>query len=153
MKSKVIGLSESRSALKQLGPAVEKKVLNIALMTGAREIVRAIQAQAQAPRRLKAAAAAKTATRAAPRNDIIPGDVYTGFRSPHHRLAHLIEFGTRPRIQKKTGRYTGVMPAKPFVRPAVDQSKDTAERKVRDAIGRGVEREATRLGAGNKAIK
>lgn len=37
-----------------------------------------------------------------------------GARGP----AHLIEFGTAGRRQKKTGRYTGYVVARPFMRPA-----------------------------------
>lgn len=35
----------------------------------------------------------------------------------------LQEFGTGPRRQKKTGRYTGAVPAQPFMRPAWEQHK------------------------------
>ncbi|MCC2547714.1 HK97 gp10 family phage protein [Hymenobacter sp. BT175] len=37
--------------------------------------------------------------------------------------AHLIEFGTAPRV-RKDGRATGSMPAQPFWRPAFEQTKD-----------------------------
>lgn len=37
--------------------------------------------------------------------------------------ATLAEFGSGPRYQKKTGKYVGVMPAQPFMRPAWDQHK------------------------------
>ena len=150
MKSKMIGLAESRAALRQLGPKVEKKVLNAALKAGARVIVGEIKADGRAPRSLTQAAAEKTATRNDMKNDIIKGDVYTGFKSPHHRLAHLFEFGTGPRFQKN-GRYTGQMTATPFVRPAIDRGKGDAERKVRERIAAGVEREAAKLGKANKA--
>jgi len=38
--------------------------------------------------------------------------------------AHLVEFGTADRYQQKSGKYVGRMPAKPFMRPAWDASKD-----------------------------
>lgn len=38
-----------------------------------------------------------------------------------------IELGTGPRIQKKTGRRTGSMPAAPFLRPAFDSEKERAQ--------------------------
>ena len=39
------------------------------------------------------------------------------------RHAHLVEFGTGPRVQKTTGRYVGRAPAQPFLRPAWDENK------------------------------
>jgi hypothetical protein len=40
-----------------------------------------------------------------------------GSLAPH---AHLYEDGTAPRYQKSTGKFTGEMPANPFMRPAWD---------------------------------
>lgn len=61
----------------------------------------------------------------------IIGEVHVGprrrgkFRGRH---AHLVEFGTRPRTIKGRGQYPagtkrGVMPASPFMRPALSQTK------------------------------
>jgi len=49
------------------------------------------------------------------------------------RHAHIIEYGTKPRYQK-SGRYTGIGPAKPFFRPAVDTNREPVYRKVRDKL-------------------
>lgn len=46
------------------------------------------------------------------------------------RLAHLFEFGTTERTQKKTGRSTGHMKATPFLRPAVDSMSEDEVAKV-----------------------
>lgn len=48
--------------------------------------------------------------------------------------AHLIEFGTSRRYQKTTGRYTGIGPAKPFFRPAVDVNIQRVYRDIRDKL-------------------
>jgi hypothetical protein len=48
--------------------------------------------------------------------------------------AHLIEFGTSRRYQKTTGRYTGIGPAKPFFRPAVDTNREPVYRTIRDKL-------------------
>jgi len=46
--------------------------------------------------------------------------------APH---AHWIEFGTGPRYQKKTGKYVGSVPARPFFRPALmTKGKSVANR-------------------------
>jgi HK97 gp10 family phage protein len=42
--------------------------------------------------------------------------LYVGAQSPH---AHLVEFGTGPRFHK-SGKFVGVSPARPFLRPAWD---------------------------------
>lgn len=61
------------------------------------------------------------------------------------RLAHLIEFGTAPRYQKK-GRYTGAMPARPFMRPAMEAlGQDGVEKIWAKAAGRNVDRQLKKL--------
>lgn len=42
-----------------------------------------------------------------------------GWKKPWSRIAHLFEFGTAERVQKKTGRRTGRMAPKPHLRSAV----------------------------------
>lgn len=37
--------------------------------------------------------------------------------------AHLVEYGTGPRYQKKSGKFVGSMPAQPFGRPAWDRDQ------------------------------
>jgi len=51
--------------------------------------------------------------------------------APH---AHLIEYGTRPRIQKTTGRPTGIGPAIPFFRPAVDTNVARIYTQIKDKL-------------------
>lgn len=50
------------------------------------------------------------------------------------RTAHLFEFGTGQRMQGTTGRATGRIAARPFVRPAWDGNKDTALRIIKDQM-------------------
>ncbi len=57
-------------------------------------------------------------------------------KAPH---AHLVESGTGPRYGKKgkksyRGKYFGIMPAKPFFRPAVDENKDKVIKVVLNKI-------------------
>ncbi len=51
--------------------------------------------------------------------------------APH---AHLIEYGTKPRVQKTTGRPTGTGPARPFFRPAVDTNIARVYTKIKDSL-------------------
>ncbi|MFY1710442.1 hypothetical protein J3366_03020 [Tritonibacter mobilis] len=64
-----------------------------------------------------------------------------GADAPH---AHLYEFGTGPRVQSSTGRATGAMPARPFLRPAWDASQAmmlaTLKREVWAEIEKSLER-------------
>lgn len=47
-------------------------------------------------------------------------EVYAGPTNPRGAHGHLVEFGTKARFQKSTGKFVGVMPAQPFMRPAWD---------------------------------
>ena len=51
--------------------------------------------------------------------------------APH---AYIIEYGTKPRYQK-SGRYTGIGPAQPFFRPAVDTNKGRIQDEVITKLG------------------
>ncbi len=46
--------------------------------------------------------------------------MYVGASAPH---AHLVEFGTGPRFHK-SGKFVGVMPPNPWMRPAWDGNRD-----------------------------
>jgi HK97 gp10 family phage protein len=73
---------------------------------------------------------------------------FVGSPSPR---AHLEEFGTGPR-QHKSGKSTGMMPARPFMRPAWDQTKDQVLEnlgaELRSEIERTVARRAKRAAKG-----
>ena len=55
---------------------------------------------------------------------------------PTHPLGHLFEFGTGPRTQTSTGRYTGIMSPRPFVWPAVDRELPNLLRNIERQVGR-----------------
>lgn len=50
---------------------------------------------------------------------------------------HLVEFGTKRRTTKR-GANRGIMPAKPFARPAFEQTKGQVEKDIAVNIGRVV---------------
>ena len=72
------------------------------------------------------------------------GEVHVGPRRGrryrgHH--AHLVEFGTKLRKLKGKGKYPagtkrGVMPAKPFVRPAMQQTKDIVLARIQNSTAK-----------------
>lgn len=54
--------------------------------------------------------------------------------------AHWFEFGTRPRVQKTTGRSAGQMTAQPFFYPVIRANKRLFRNRLRAAINRAVKR-------------
>jgi phage protein, HK97 gp10 family len=54
-------------------------------------------------------------------------------------VSHLVEYGTSERYQKTTGRYTGIMSAHPFFRPAVDANEGRLYNELFDELKKSVE--------------
>lgn len=64
-------------------------------------------------------------------NDGLSAVIYPKKKKAPHR--HLVEYGTGPRYQKKSGRYVGRMSAQPFMEPAErsqEASYNNAMKKV-----------------------
>lgn len=57
---------------------------------------------------------------------------------------HLIEFGTRARVQGTFGRYLGAIKPRPFLRPAFDSLRDSNLALMKRILKEGIEREARR---------
>lgn len=76
--------------------------------------------------------------------------VLIGLRKEYHNnyLGPMFEFGTVARIQEKTGRYTGIIEPRPFMRPALDQNAG----KVTDGIINGVDKILAKLAKKNNLI-
>ena len=144
LNSKITGVSEVSKVLRQLPPSVEKRVVDGALRAGARVFRNEIATRAK-HRVLKENVAVKTQSKGQRKADPVRGDVFVGFRFPASKLAHLFEFGTAPRFQKSTGRFTGQIQPTPTVRPAFESKKNEVVKKTGQALGKGVEREAKKL--------
>lgn len=89
--------------------------------------------------------AAQSAMREARRGNDSAGTrifVLIGSTSPH---AHLVEFGTGPRHHEKTGKFTGVMPAHPFIRPAFDETKGQVIAAFKSELAMEIQRTDARL--------
>lgn len=124
-RSRITGHVDTERALKELGPKVAKKVVNNSLRAGARVIRDG--AKLRAPKRTGQLAAAITVA-------TVKGKVQVGFKPPVSRRAHLTEFGTKK------------APAKPFVRPTIEQDGPKAIDKIGKVMGKGIEREAKKRG-------
>lgn len=76
--------------------------------------------------------------------------VLIGLRKEYYNnyLGPMFEFGTVGRIQEKTGRYTGIIEARPFMRPALDQNAG----RVIEGIINGVDKILAKLAKKNNLI-
>ena len=76
--------------------------------------------------------------------------VLIGLRKEYYNnyLGVMFEYGTVARIQQNTGRYTGIIEARPFMRPALDQNSG----KVTDGIINGVDKILAKLAKKNNLI-
>ena len=76
--------------------------------------------------------------------------VLIGLRKEYYNnyLGPMFEYGTVARIQEKTGRYTGIIEPRPFMRPALDQNAS----KVTDGIINGVNKILAKLAKKNNLI-
>jgi HK97 gp10 family phage protein len=76
--------------------------------------------------------------------------VLIGLRKEYYNnyLGAMFEYGTVARIQEKTGRYTGIIEARPFMRPALDQNAG----RVTDGIINGVDKILAKLAKKNNLI-
>jgi hypothetical protein len=54
---------------------------------------------------------------------------------PTSPLSHLFEYGTGPRVQYSTGRYTGVMSPRPFIEPVVEAGLEEMVEAMADVLG------------------
>lgn len=63
--------------------------------------------------------------------------VFVRSTAPH---AHLVEFGTGPRVHKSSGKSVGVMPPNPFLSRAFDESKDQALSQMGANVGAEIEK-------------
>jgi HK97 gp10 family phage protein len=135
MRVELKGLADVRRALEELADVANAENVGNALTEAAAPVLDAAQSRAPAGRIAGAL-------------DIIGPDVNSdgntavvvGIPKDHPEASHatLVEFGTGPRVQAN-GRRTGSMPAKPFLRPAIDTQAASAFGKFGEFIKRLVE--------------
>lgn len=116
MATKVLGMAELQAALAQIPARMQQNVLRSGNRALANEFVKSIRNNPNLPATVRKAIA--TMQHVSMRNT---KGFRVGLRQPFSPLSHLMEFGTTDRTQKTTGRYTGRMPAQPFLRPAMDE--------------------------------
>jgi len=134
--NRVRGLRDVQQALKKLPDKVEQRVLDDAVRAGAQVILKEAKARVRVRSGALKRSIALGALAAGQRRR--PGQIFVGVKEPESERAHLLEFGTR------------YARAFPFLRPAVDTRRRAFIKKVADMLGKGVEREATKLGRGRR---
>lgn len=115
MPTKVLGLKELEKALEQIPVKMQQHVLRSGNRALGNQFVKQIRSNTNLPATIRKAAVSLPNPKAYATKGYL-----VGLRKPFSPLAHLFEFGTDERAQKKTGRRTGVMPAVPFLRPVLD---------------------------------
>lgn len=70
--------------------------------------------------------------------------MFVGSPEPH---AHLLEFGTGPRTQTKTGRYTGSVSPIPMLQPAWDLEGEEMLDRLRQILGDEIKKTFARIAA------
>jgi HK97 gp10 family phage protein len=151
---KVEGLKELDEALKELPKATGKNVMRRVarnalgmVIAAARPLVPVDDGQLRKSLAVSTKLSKRQATLA--RRDEAEGKasitVYAGASALPH--AHLIEFGTKERVQKTTGRRTGRVKAKPFMRPAWDAKKGAVLDSFKSDMWTEIQKAAKRLAA------
>lgn len=159
LEFKLEGAKEFDAMLKQLPGRVAGRVAANALRAGAR-IIRD-ETKIQVPVLTgELQRSIKVITGRAERRDA--RIVHVGVFGKESGLAHIIEFGTGPRIAKDPDgfmtfvvngqfvrkRAVAALPARPFLRPAADSKVGEALNRIGDVLGDGIEKEALKLGGG-----
>jgi HK97 gp10 family phage protein len=137
----VTGVREIDKVLKELPKQMTHAILGSAHVAAAKPLVE--KAKLTAPEGptgnlVDSIGAVKTSIK---RADAI-GQVFVGPRRKGRYKGyhgHMVEFGTKRRKTKK-GANRGVMPAKPFMKPSFESTKNEVERQIATQIGRVVVR-------------
>lgn len=139
--AEIIGDKELLKKLKELGGIRQHKEISDAAFRGAKHIERRAKARASTVTEKKTGKLQKAikAKRGTGRNKGTATVDVDRKIAPH---SHLIEFGTGPRHHKKTGKYTGQMPARPYFRPTIDTSKGRVARIIKKGVETAIEKAA-----------
>lgn len=153
------GLQEFDRALAELPKAVGRQVLRRAstvVLTPVRDEARALAPRGDEGKPAGRSVATSIHVRARLKRSQARGRTRRGevetFVGSTARHAHLVEFGSGPRYQATTGRYTGQMPPHPFMRPAWDRHKDRLVRELPELLWREVYKAARRLRARSERL-
>ncbi|CAN5480509.1 HK97 gp10 family phage protein [soil metagenome] len=156
VKMTLTGAKELEAALRALPDRITANVVQRALMKAGEPI--AADARARAPvrsgRLRDRITVAKTLSKRQRRGrGKWKGAVEAFIGASPARHAHLVEFGTGPRVSKKTGKSSGEMPAHPFMRPAWEAGKDKLLNDLGELLWAEIERAAKSLARRAKRVR
>lgn len=138
MDVKLIGAEEIKRTLKDLPNAVSHKIQQSAHMQAAKPLVR--RAQQLAPIHEGDLSESIGSVKPVIKRAQFVGEVRVGprRRRPYRGQAgHLVEFGTKRRFTK-SGAHRGFMPKKPFMEPALNQTKIQVIGIIRSEMAKSV---------------
>lgn len=143
------GAREMENLLKQLGPAVARRVGNNALRAAAKPIVD--EARRLCPKGRKRVKG-KTLSQSIRAELFGTGNngallIKIGASRPAGSHAHLLEYGHR--IANQYGEW-GFQPAQPFLRPAMDARAQAALREMGRVLAKGIDDQARALDKGRR---
>ena len=146
MSANIQNIAEVTNALKAMGVEIDSPDLQRMLKAQALPIIQT--AQNLAPK--ETGDLAKSIGFITGKDKDNKTKVLIGLRKEYYNnyLGVMFEYGTVARIQQNTGRYTGIIEARPFMRPALDQNAG----KVTDGIIRGVDKILAKLAKKNNLI-
>ena len=146
MSANIQNIAEVTNALKAMGVEIDSPDLQRMLKAQALPIIQT--AQNLAPK--ESGDLAKSIGFITGKDKDNKTKVLIGLRKEYYNnyLGVMFEYGTVARIQQNTGRYTGIIEARPFMRPALDQNSG----KVTDGIINGVDKILAKLAKKNNLI-
>ena len=146
MSANIQNIAEVTNALKAMGVEIDSPDLQRMLKAQALPIIQT--AQNLAPK--ESGDLAKSIGFITGKDKDNKTKVLIGLRKEYYNnyLGVMFEYGTVARIQQNTGRYTGIIEARPFMRPALDQNAG----KVTEGIIRGVDKILAKLAKKNNLI-
>ena len=146
MSANIQNIAEVTNALKAMGVEIDSPDLQRMLKAQALPIIQT--AQNLAPK--ETGDLAKSIGFITGKDKDNKTKVLIGLRKEYYNnyLGVMFEYGTVARIQQNTGRYTGIIEARPFMRPALDQNAG----KVTDGIINGVDKILAKLAKKNNLI-
>lgn len=132
---KITGAKELQDALKGLKNAPRKRVLERGLRAGAERILQSARQRTDSADIRKGLQVVNVTAKREGEMTLEAG-LPSGNRDWAKGL--WVELGTGPRVQAN-GRFTGSMPANPFLRPAFDEQQEEAQQAFFDVVQRAIE--------------
>jgi HK97 gp10 family phage protein len=151
VKISITGIKEIDNVLRNLPKEITHQVLSSAHSAAAKPLVQRMQLTApEGPtgNLVDSIGIVRSSVKKADNLGEIKVGPRRGRYKGHH--AHMVEYGTKPRTLKGRGKYKsgtkrGVMPKKPFVKPAFRQTKTEVERGIAVQVGRALARKMKQL--------